>query len=71
MVHDQWMYRNGVICDRGDGGLLQRFNIYIYKVRLRMEIGKKGLITEDNHLFNQRWINLLGFPVKIKKLCLG
>ena len=40
------------------------------KMRLQMEIGRRGLIQEDKHVFKQIWGNLWYLPGNDKKLSL-
>ena len=71
MGHGQWFYRNVVVHERGEGGIFQRERIILkYKMKLKMEMGRRGLLPEDKHLFDQRWSDLCYLPGKDKKLWL-
>ena len=38
---------------------------------LQMDMGRRCIIPEDKHIFNQWWIGLWDLPGKDKKLWLG
>ena len=72
MWHGQWLYRNGVVHEQGEGGLLKRGRtLFKSKMRLQMDMGRRCIIPEDKHIFNQWWIGLWDLPGKDKKLWLG
>ena len=65
------MYSNGVVPERVENFLLKWERIDFKKNnKLQMEMGGRGLLTEDKHVFNQLWGDLWDFPGKDKKLWL-
>ena len=55
MPHEQRLYVNVVVHERGEYGILQmELTILKSKIRLQMDIGSRVVILEHNNLFNQR-----------------
>ena len=55
MPHEQRLYVNVVVHERGEYGILQmELTILKSKIRLQMDIGSRVVILEHKNLFNQR-----------------
>ena len=65
------MYINVVVNERAENVLLQQEQMILKtKMRLQMDIGRRGILSEYKYLFNKSWGKLWYLPGKYKKIWL-